>query len=214
MAFCNSCGASLAEGTKFCNQCGAAVAGNPSGMAAQRPAPAAIGAPPPSKDSSNALKIILIMVGAIVLLGVVGLGTLAIVGIHLARRAHVTQDGEHVKVETPFGTVESSKDPEQAAKDLGIDIYPGAEAKKAGAASATFAGIRTVSVNFESSDSVDKVCSFYRSKLSVASVSTSENHCTIVSNVPPNMITVNAESEGEGSKFQISAVTKKSASNQ
>jgi hypothetical protein len=214
MAFCNNCGASLAEGTRFCNQCGTAI-GNASGMAPARPAPAPmVGAPPPSRDSSNALKIILIVVVAVVLLGVVGIGALAIIGLHFARGTHVTQNGEHVKVETPFGTVESSKDPMQAAKDLGIEVYPGAQAQKTGAASATFAGMRTVTVTFESADPVDKICSFYRGKFPAASVSTSDSHCTLVSNVPPNMVTINAEPEGDGSKFMISAVSKKTASNQ
>jgi zinc-ribbon domain len=213
MAFCNSCGASLAEGTKFCNRCGAAVGGDPGGMAAVRPAQTAV-PPPPSRDSSSALKIILIIVGVIVLFGVLGIGALTFVGYRLARSSHVTQNGDHVKVETPFGTVESSKDPEQAAKDLGIDIYPGAEVQKAGSASATFGGIHTVTANFKSSDSADKVCRFYRSKLPSANVTTSDqNRCTMVSNVPPNMVTINVEPDGDGSKFMISSVSKKTGSN-
>jgi hypothetical protein len=215
MAFCNSCGASLADGTKFCNKCGAAVSGNPSGMTSARPAQTAMPAPPPSSGSSSALKIILIVVGVIVLIGILGLVTVGFVVHRMVTRSHVTQNGEHVKVETPFGTVESSKDPEQAAKDLGIDIYPGAQVQKTGAASATFGGIHTVTANFESSDSVDKICTFYKSKFPAANVTTSDqNRCTIVSNIPPNMVTINIDSDGDGSKFLITSVTKKTASDQ
>jgi hypothetical protein len=215
MAFCNSCGATLADGTQFCNKCGAAVAGNPSGMAPARPVQTPMPAPPPSSGSSNALKIILVVVGAIVLIGVLGLVTVGFVVHRMVRNSHVTQNGDNVKVETPFGTIESSKDPEQAAKDLGIDIYPGAQVQKTGAASATFGGMHTVTAKFESSDSVDKVCTFYRAKFPGANVTTSDqNHCTIVSNAPPNMVTINVDSDGDGSKFLITSVSKKTTSNQ
>jgi hypothetical protein len=184
-------------------------------MAPVRPVQAAMPAPPPSSGGSSALKIILIIIGVIVLIGFLGLGTLAFVGYRLAKSSHVTQNGDNVKVETPFGTVESSKDPEQAAKELGVDIYPGAQVQKAGAASATFAGIHTVTATFQSSDSVDKICSFYGSKLPAAHLTTSDqNRCTIVSNVPPNMITLNVDPNGDGSKFLITSVTKKTTSNQ
>jgi hypothetical protein len=215
MAFCNSCGASLADGTKFCNNCGAAVAGNPSGMATSRPTLTATPAPPPSSGTSSALKIILVVVGAIVLLGVLGLVTVGVVVHKMVRNSHVTQNGEHVKVETPFGTVESSKDPEQAAKELGIDIYPGAQVQKNGAASTTFGGMHTVTASFESSDSVDNVCTFYKAKFPAASATTSDQRrCTIVSNAPPNMVTINVESGGAGSTFSITSVTRKTASNE
>ena len=212
MAFCNSCGASLTEGTKFCSKCGKPVAG-----AAVPGAPTAatgIPAPPPATGGSSAVKIVLIVIGAVVLIGVVGLVSLAVSGIHIAKSTHVTQDGDHVKVESPFGSVETSKDPEQATQNLGVDIYPGAEVQSNGASSATFGGMRTATAAFESSDSVDKVCTFYKSKFPNASVKTSDqNHCTIVSSAPPNMITINVESTGDASKFQITSVMKKSSSN-
>lgn len=205
MAFCNSCGAQLTEGTKFCSKCGAPIAGVTS--------PAAVASAPGAANTapSSALKTILIIVGAIVLIGVVGIASLAFIGIRVARHTRVMQQGDHVKVETPFGTAETSKDPEEAAKDLGVDVYPGADAQKEGASTATFGKVRTVSAAFQSDDSVEKVCAFYRSKFPNATVSTSDrNRCTIVSNNPPNMITINVEPNGDGSKFQIASVSSKS----
>ena len=203
MAFCNSCGATLGPGTKFCNKCGAAVTGAPI---------AAVPTPAPTAGSS-AIKVILIVVAVIVGIGILGIATVGFVGYRFAKHAHVTQDGDHVKVETPFVNVETSKDPEQAARDLGIDIYPGAQVQKNGASSATFGSMRTVAANFESSDSVDKVCSFYRSKFPNSMVNTSDqNHCTIVSNDRQNMVTINIESSGDTTKFQITNVSKKPAS--
>jgi zinc-ribbon domain len=208
MAFCNSCGATLTPGTAFCTKCGAANAG----VAAAAPTPAArpLPAPPPSSGSSSTLKIILIVVGVIVLIGILGVASLSFFVYRVAKSAKVSQNGDNVKVETPFGSVESSKDPEKVAKDLGLDIYPGAEIQRNGAATATFGGIHTVTANFESSDSVDKVCTFYKSRFPAANVTTSDqNRCTIVSNNPPNSVSINIESNGDGSKFQITSVSKK-----
>ena len=219
MAFCNSCGTSITPGTRFCSKCGAPIlasgfASNTSAGTTQ-PGPATPSPAPPSvtpaPQNNNALKIVLIVIGVIIVIGALGIGVLTVVGLHIAKNTRVRHEGDRVKVETPFGTVESSKDPDQVAKNLGIDIYPGAEVQKDGAASASFGNLRTVNATFESSDSVDKVCSFYKSKFPNATVSTSdENHCTIVSNaVPPNVITINVEPNGGGSKFQISSVTNK-----
>jgi len=215
MAFCNKCGTTITQGTRFCSKCGAPILA--SGFATSTPAASASTtnqptppAQPQQQGSSNALKIVLIIVGAVLIIGVLGLGALTFVGLRVAKHTHVKQEGEHVKVETPFGTVESTKDPEQAAKDLGIEIYPGAEVRQNGAASATVGSLHSVNAEFESDDPVDKVCSFYKSKFPNATVSSSdEHHCTIVSALPPNVITINAEPNGDGSRFQVSSVAKK-----
>jgi len=217
MAFCNKCGTTITQGTRFCSKCGAPIlasafpVGSPAASASSSNQPATAAPPPtPPQGSSNALKIVLIIVGVILVIGVLGVGALTFVGLRIAKHTHVKQEGEHVKVETPFGTVESTKDPEQAAKDLGIDIYPGAEVRQNGAASATLGNLHSVNAEFESDDPVDKVCSFYKSKFPNATVNTSdEHHCTIVSALPPNVITINVEPNGDGSRFQVSSVAKK-----
>lgn len=208
MAFCNSCGATLADGTNFCSKCGKPVT---PGAAPSAVTATGVPSPPPGTGGGSALKTVLIVIGSIILFGILCVVVLTFVGLRIARHSHVTQNGDNVKVETPFGSMETSKDPNQAAKDIGVDIYPGAEVQKEGASSATFGGMHTVTASFESSDAADKVCAFYRSKFPNANVSTSDqNRCTIVSNAPPNMVTVNVESSGDASRFQIVAVTKKS----
>src|SRR5580704_712158 len=130
MAFCNSCGTTITPGTRFCSKCGAPILAStlPSSTAAPAPAPpASVQAPPPAQGGSNALKIVLIVIAVIVIIGGLGIAVLTMVGLHIAKNSRMRQEGDHVKVETPFGTVESSKDPEEAAKNLGVDIYPGAE---------------------------------------------------------------------------------------
>jgi len=208
MAFCNSCGATLGPGSKFCDKCGAGVAAGPPAASVQPPpAPAA-----PPKGGSSALKVVLIVVAVIVGIGILGMVTCGIVLHRIAKSSHVTQEGDKVKVETPFGTI-NANDPEQAVKDLGVDVYPGAQAQKAGSADLTFGGIHTVTANFTSSDSADKVCNFYKSKFPAATVkSADENHCTIVSEDPKNVVTINVQASGDTTKFQIASVTKKGAS--
>jgi hypothetical protein len=207
MAFCNSCGAALSEGTKFCNKCGAATAAPPApGMTAAPPGP-------PSTGGSSALKIILIIIAVVVGLGILSVGAFSFFVYHIAKSSHITQEGDHVKAETPFGSFESSKDPQQTAKDLGVDVYPGAQVLKNGSASMSFGNMHTVAANFESSDSVDKVCSFYKSKFPNSTVNTSDqNHCTIVSSDQRNMLTINVQASGDTTKFQITSVSKKLAS--
>jgi zinc-ribbon domain len=204
MAFCNSCGAALTDGTKFCNKCGAATAAPPApGMTAPPPSP-------PPTGGSSALKIILIIIAVVVGLGILSVGAFSFFVYHIAKSSHITQEGDHVKAETPFGSFESSKDPEQTAKDLGVDVYPGARVLKNGSASVSFGNMHTVAANFESSDSFDKVCSFYKSKFPNSTVNTSDqNHCTIVSTDQKNMITINVQASGDASQFQITSVSKK-----
>jgi hypothetical protein len=210
MAFCNSCGAPLSPDARFCSRCGATTTAAAPGAS---PSAAVPRTTPAARGGNSAVKTVLIIVGVIVVLGGLGIASLTFVALHFARNSHVSQDGDHVKVETPFGSVETSKDPDKAVQDLGVDVYPGAEVQKNGATSATFGNMRTVTAAFQSSDSVEKVCSFYHAKFPGSKVATSsQRHCTIVSNDPNNMITVNAESSGDGSKFQITSVIKKDTS--
>jgi hypothetical protein len=211
MAFCNSCGATLNAGTKFCNKCGAAVPTGPTApgvTSSPLPPP-----PPPSKGGSSALKIILIIIAIIVGLGILTVGAFSFFVYRVAKSAHVTQKGDQVKIDTPFGSLDTSKDPAQIAKDLGVDVYPGAQVQKNGSATMTFGNMRTVTASFESNDSVDKVCDFYKSKFPNATTTSSDqNRCSIISGDQTNMITINAQSSGDVTKIQIANVSKKSAS--
>ena len=219
MAFCNSCGASLNPGTRFCNKCGAAILGSaaaPAGAvpSVTPPTPPVVTAPPVPAAGGGALKVILIVVAVVVFVGILGLASAGFVAWHIAHRSHVRQNGDDVTVETPFGSVETTKDPDQAARNLGVELYPGAEVLKHGAASATFGGVHTASLSAESDDSVDKVSSFYKAKFPDAMVTSSDSgRCSIVSNNHGSMITINIQAEGDKTKIQITNVTHKSDSN-
>jgi len=217
MAFCNSCGASLAPGIRFCNKCGAAILASspPPNVAtpvmAGSTIPAASVPAASTGQGSGALKVILIVVGVIVLLGILSLGSVAFFAWRIAQRAHVRQDGNNVKVETPFGNVETTQDPHDAARNLGVEIYPGAEVLKDGSASASFGGVHTASVSSESTDSVDKITSFYKAKFPNAMVTSSDaGRSTIIAKDHKSMITINIEAEGGKTKIQITNVFRKS----
>src|SRR6202035_4374035 len=129
----------------------------------------------------------------------------------VARHTRVRREGYNVRVETPFGTVQSTKDPQEAARNLGVDIYPGAQVLTEGATSATFGGVRTASLNFETTDPLDKVSSFYKSRFPNAMVMTSQaDQCTIISNDKKNMITINIKAEGDKTRIVITNVSHKS----
>jgi hypothetical protein len=216
MAFCNSCGASLTPGIRFCNKCGAAVlasspASNFSTPATASSVPATSVPPANTGQGSGALKVILIVVGVLVLLGILSVGSVAFFAWRVAGRTHVHQDGNNVKVDTPFGSVETTQDPAAAARNLGVDLYPGAEVLRDGSASATFGGVHTASLHSESTDSVDKVASFYKAKFPNAMVTSSDSgRCTIISNDQKSMITINIEARGDKTKIMITNVSRNS----
>jgi hypothetical protein len=150
----------------------------------------------------------------IVLVGILAVASLGFFAWRVARHTRVRQSGDNVRVETPFGTVQTTNDPQAAARDLGVDLYPGAQALKEGATSATFGTVHTASLNFETSDSVDKVCSFYKPKFPNAMVMTTEaNQCTIVSNDQKNMITITVKGESDKTRIVITNVSKSGAAN-
>jgi hypothetical protein len=215
MAFCNSCGAALDAGTRFCNKCGATVTASSPAPAPARPAVSATPTPAPAgqapKQGSSALKIIPIIVGVIVVIGVLLVGTLGFIGWRVARRMHVRQDGNNVKVETPFGSAETIKDPNIAARELTVEIYPGAQLQPQGSSSATFMNIHTVTARYQSSDSLDQVSSFYKAKFPNAMMSTCEpSHCSIMSTDQQNTTTVKMDANNSGTEITITQMNRKS----
>jgi hypothetical protein len=208
MAFCNSCGSPLAPGAQACAKCGVAIAA--AGAAAASPAGIAPASAPPPKTS--ALKVILIVGGVVLGIVIICVASLAFIVYRVASHSQVTRNGDDVKVETPFGSVETTKDPAVAAKNLGVDIYPGAVVQRNGATSATIGGVHTVAANFESPDSPDKICQFYASKFPNATVKSSDAYrCSIVSTDQKTVITINVTSNAGNTQFQISNVSRGAA---
>lgn len=203
MAFCNSCGASLEGGAKFCQKCGASqpVSGAVPAVTASAPAPS---------QGSDATKIILIVVAVIVVLCIVGIGTVSFIGWRIARHARIDSQNGNVRVESPFGTVETTTNPEDTARNLGVDLYPGASLLKGKSASVDMGGMHTVTAQLETDDAVDKVADFYKPKFPNATVSVKDaGGYTIVATDNKNMITINIKTEGGKTRITIANVSGK-----
>lgn len=204
MAFCNSCGATLDAGAKFCNKCGTTQpTAAPSSTTPVALAPAA-------PKSNSALKIILIVVAVIVGLGILGVGVASFVAYRIATHTRVHNRDGNVRVETPFGTVQTSTDPDEAARNLGIDLYPGAQVVKGSSSNMNMGNMHTASAEFESSDPVSSVAEFYKSKLPGANViSSASDHYSIISTEKKNMLTINIEPRDGKTRIQIARVSGK-----
>jgi Double zinc ribbon/PEGA domain len=115
----------------------------------------------------------------------------------------------NVQVQTPFGTVESTTDPNQASRNVGVDSYPGAAVVRGSAANMTFGGTHTASVDFETTDPPSAVRDFYKSKFPTANVMCSQaDRCTIMSGDRTNMTTINILLENGKTRLHIARVTK------
>jgi len=202
MAFCNSCGTTLEAGARFCPKCGAAL---PAATAIPATIPAAPVASSP--QGSGALKIILIVVAVIIALGILGIGTLVFVVRHIAHNSHIDNTNGNVRVETPFGTVQSTNNPDEASRNLGVDTYPGARVLNGN--TATIGGMHTVTAEFESNDSAQNVMAFYVSKLPNATVTTQQNRSSIVSTDKRNIVTIQIEPQDGKTRITITSVSGK-----
>jgi len=208
MAFCNSCGTTLDPGAQFCTKCGAT---QPIGKAASSlPVSATPVPPPPVQKNSNALKIILIVVALIVGIGVLGVAAVSFIGYRIATHTRVRNHDGNVQVETPFGSVQTSTDPDEAARDLGIDSYPGAAVVKGSTSRMNMGNMHTAAADFESSDPPGTVADFYKSKVPGANVISSENdRYTIISTDKKNMLTISIEPKDGKTRIHIARVSGK-----
>src|SRR3984893_13755261 len=207
MAFCNSCGATLDGGAKFCNKCGTTQPGS----AAAAPVFTSPGAAPgTAPKNSGALKIILIVVAVIVVFGILAVGAFSFFAYRIAKHSRVHMENGNVRVETPFGTVNTTTDPDEAARNLGIDSYPGAEVVKGTTSDLTMGNMHTASADFETGDPVSTVAEFYKSKVPNANVvSSTGDHFAIISTDKKNMLTINIEPKNGRTRIHITKISGK-----
>jgi len=128
------------------------------------------GAPPPApmpgkSGGSSALKIVLIIVGIFVFLGVLVVGVIGY-GIYRVKKAiHVNNENGVASLSVPGMSMNADPAMKFTSTELGTDIYPGAEPKKSGNLRMSIAGSSVVTAAFLTSDSPDKVVAFYKDKL-------------------------------------------------
>jgi hypothetical protein len=167
-SFCSKCGAELSPDTRFCQGCGAptglpAAAAMPAGVTPGGQVPLAP-APTVTTRSSGALKVVLIIVGVIV-----GLGLLSAVAVmfgiwRISQSVHVDPSGG-VTISTPAGRISTghTSAAHLSETEVGAPIYPGAIAEEGGFKLGAESGSMATYV-FKTSDSVPQVLAFYRDK--------------------------------------------------
>lgn len=197
MAFCTACGARMENTSHVCPKCGAGVS-----APAAAPAPAASMAR--QKTGRNATSIVLI-----ILVVVIALGVLATIGTvfalrKMARKVRVEAGPTSAVVTTPFGSI-TADDPAAVAKQLGVDLYPGARAIK-GSAVVGFGGMQVAAAKFESDATPEQIIEFYQRRYPKAAIRVVGADNSMVFSTDQGMITIKVHSRGDGSLIEIARV--------
>jgi uncharacterized protein YneF (UPF0154 family) len=199
MAFCTACGAAMETTASVCAVCGANV-GTPAGVAALPPTAPAVR----QNTGRNALSVVLI-----ILVVVIALGAMATIGTVFAlkkmtNRMRVEAGPNSTVVTTPFGSV-TANDSEAVAKQLGVDVYPGARGIK-GSATVAFGGMQVAAAKFESDAAPEKIVEFYQKRYPKAALRVVGADNSMVFGSDQGMITIKVRSRGDGSLIEIARV--------
>jgi hypothetical protein len=137
--------------------------------------------PPPQANSGNTvLKIVLIIVGIFVLLGVIVAGVIGLGVYKVSKSIHKNSDGG-VSFSTPGGTITTGKNANISAADLGTALYPGAVSSEGSMNMKTPSG-SVVTAIYTSSDPTDKIVAFYKDKFGDQASLVQTSNGTVLSN--------------------------------
>ena len=103
---------------------------------------------------TSTVKIVLIVVGVIVLLGILAVAAVGFFAWRVSRAFHVSGSGDHASVSIP-GVMSANTTEKFSASDLGTDVYPGAQSGKGGMRMTLPNGSMVTAV-FTTSDSKDQ----------------------------------------------------------
>jgi len=120
--------------------------------------------PPPASSSNTVVKIILIVLGVFVLLGLIVAGIIGIGVYKVSKAVHKDRNG-NVSISTPNGTITTGQSATISTADLGVDPYPGAASTTQGSMNMKTPNGSMVTSVYTSSDSPDKIIAFYKGKL-------------------------------------------------
>ena len=208
MAFCNSCGTALAAGAQFCPKCGAATGAPATPVAVSSTVAAPLPAAPAPAQGCGALKIILIILAIVIGLIVVAAGSCAYFVHRAIVRSHLNQKNGEVSIDTPFGSLNSTSDPSQAAKDTCVEAYPGATVEKNGAANMNIGKMHTSTVTYETDDPPATVADFYKSKFPNATMTSGENgRYSLLAGGKDDLTTITIEPRDGKTKIMVARVT-------
>ncbi len=206
---CTKCGATLAPESTFCPACGTPVAAAVAVPPVSYTAPVSAPPPQPAKGG-GALKIILIVVGVFVAIGVLAACVIGYGVYRVSKAAHFDKNTGTMTLETSNGTISAGSNTSIGAAELGIDIYPGA-AHAPGSLNFKGPDGASATANFTTSDSVSQVVDFYKAKLGENATTMETGGGTILASDnsnPNNSVMVTVASEGGKTKFSILHTTK------
>ncbi|MGH9601177.1 MAG: hypothetical protein ACRD24_02210 [Terriglobales bacterium] len=164
---------------------------------------------PPAKKGSSAVKIILMVLGVFFLLGALVVGGLIYGAYRIADSVKVQDEDGKTRVETPFGTAETNKDPKEIAEELDVEIYPGATPVREGSSSVSFGGMKATTAVFETSDPSQKVYEFYKEEIRNPTMASSEgDKHTIMAGDKDNFLTIVIEGHGDKTRITIARTGK------
>jgi hypothetical protein len=195
-----------------CANCGKSISPasiSPSSAAAAAPAQTQAAAPPPASSSGagTVLKIFGILVIVVVLLGMVGIGGIVYFAHRMKHRVHVAQNGAGSSVDFgPFKASTNSMSASELASKIGVDLYPGAT-QQGETAEVEFGNMSTATIKLTTTDSLEKVASFYRERYPHATaVKENTDRFTLATADSNGTLTIKAESMGSETLIEIAKV--------
>ncbi|MGP8251789.1 MAG: hypothetical protein ACLQHF_07120 [Terracidiphilus sp.] len=163
---------------------------------------------PPPKSGSSALKVVLIVIGAIVAVLVLGFFVLVFTIVHFAKHnIHKGANGE-VTINTPGGAITASSSEKFTESDLGIAIYPGAQQGK-DSVKMKIGNMTTITAEFFTPDPKDKVIDFYKEHAGSSgqvTVNDSAGNIVLVSNGQSTTINITDSPDPGKGKTKITIV--------
>ena len=163
--------------------------------------------PPPVSSSNTVLKIVLIVIGVFVLLGVIVVGVIGIGVYRVSKSMHKDSSG-NVSISTPGGSITTGQSANVTAADLGVDLYPGAASSEGSMNMKTPNGSMVTAV-YLSPDPAEKIVAFYKEKLGdqASIVQTSNGTVLSAGDKDRNHVVITITPEGSSSKIAIVHVT-------
>jgi hypothetical protein len=167
--------------------------------------------PPPTTSGNTVMKIVLIVVGAFVLLGVVVAGMIGIGVYKVARSAHKDSNG-NVSISTPGGTITTGQSSNVSSADLGVNLYPRVTAGEGSMNMKTPSG-SVITAVYLSSDPAEKIVAFYKESLGDQASIVQTSNGTVLSSGDKDRdnIVITVTPEGSSTKIAIVHVTNNKA---
>jgi hypothetical protein len=211
MAFCTSCGSSMDPNALVCANCGKSISPASTSATAAAAAPAqaqaAVAPPASSSGAGTLLKILGVLVVVVVLFGMIGIGSIVYFAHRMKHRVHVAQNGSSNSVDFgPFKASTNSMSASELASKIGVDLYPGAT-QQGETAEAEIGKMTTASMKLTTTDSLEKVASFYRQRYPHATaVKENTDRFTLATADSNGTLTIKAESMGSETLIEIAKV--------